>query len=249
MDMKRGNKAFALIFCSLLIGIFLIGVVSAQDGFFENFIEKWKSGQGFNDLEAKITLGLIITVIISIIMISLGANPGLSIILSVLISFLFTAYISPDALTGLFRSFDIVPMTIAIILPLALFFGFSAFAGLKGSRTLITAQLVLWGIAFFLYSGQLFIELTNGWFGWWGGGLLSTASLSAGQQQYWWLVVIAGAIISALMTFLNGFFMNFALKLFAGVKGDVAEANTGSIISSIKGLKKIGKELEGEKRT
>jgi len=237
--MKRG-KVFALTIISLLLTSFLVGVVAAADNPFNTIFvtinEKWLNGEGLTALEAKVTLALIIAVIISIILISLGLHALLSIILSLLVSFLFTAYITPDALTGIFTSYDIFPMTIAIILPLSVFFGFSAIAAYNGNRVLITAQLVLWGIALILYSGQLIIQLIGI-----GGGLISANSLTALQMQYWWIMIIIGTIVSILMTFANGFFMNFAVRWFYGVKDITNKAAINQMKTGMKTLREIGK--------
>jgi len=245
--MKRGSKVFALMIFGLLLGSFLVGVVSA--GPFDDFKERWTLGKGLTAIEGKLFLVLVMTIIVTAALFGLGLPGVIAFVLGLLVSILFTSYVAPDAIIGIFTSYDILPLMISILLPIIFLFGFSAFAAWRGSRVLMGLQLVFWAVAFIIYAGMAVVQLPTFWGGdWFGWSLISTKSLTANQLQYWWMKIAAGVVITFIMTFFNGWFLNFAAKHFLGIKGEISEANISTAIRGWNAFSSMGKATEGDKK-
>ena len=136
--MKK-ESIYGLVFLSFIvlsIVIVNVGMVSAQD-----FWENWKEG-ALDRIDAKILLFIMTAIIILVILNTLGVRKiGISLLISLPLSFILTAFVTPDSILGIFRSYEAVPLVIATILPLLLFFALTYLSVVKASRALMLSLI------------------------------------------------------------------------------------------------------------
>ncbi len=199
----RGKNLLGMFFLSLLVfSIFVgvIGFVSAADageavstlaGSFSNLFSKtgWTEGQLPSSV-AKIFFFFIVTLIIFLVLNPIfQKNKGLMFILSLLIGFLSTAYITPDAVYSILISYTALGLTLNTLLPLATLFGLSYIAATakEGKVQLIMLSWFAWTL-FAVYSTYRFVY---DWFwakegsGFMNGILLVTTIVAAGMAIFY----------------------------------------------------------------
>jgi hypothetical protein len=236
----KKNQLMLLSFAFLFVVLVSVSLVSAQFEFFE----RWYQGS-VGELDAKILLLILVAVIILSILISLKLNAALSAIISIVLAFVITAFVTPDAVIGIFKSYEPVSLTIATLIPLLIFFALTGLAAYKGSRTLITVQLITWGIFFLYIAGKSLIALiiALGWIEGW--TAINVPDFGTAEASYYWISTIITLIVAGIMTFSNGWFMNFAVKHLMGVKSTATQTDLDRMKRGMKTLRGIGKETEG----
>ena len=246
--MKK-NKIYGVLFLTFIVfSLFSsISFVSA-----ESFWDRWKKG-AMDNADAKILIFILVAVVLIVLLSAIGLNVGLSILASILVAFILTAFVTPESVLGIFKSYDAVPLTIATILPLLIFFGLTYISVDKSDRTLMTLQIVAW-LVFFLYLVfKLALYLVFVW-GFWkevpiisaliGSAATGKAGFSfpvygtAEASYFMWALGIQ-ILIAGLMFFKNGFFMNWAIKMTAGVSKSKAEMTASDLDTAVKFLKKV----------
>lgn len=244
MSMKKvfGNKASLLLLSVLVVSLMIVSqiqfvVAQPVDPAFtlDSFYQNWLSGEGFNDLQAKIFLFVIIAILLIVLMTSMGMNAGFSALIGVPVAILFSAYIAPQTLLAIFQTYRPFPLAIATLLPIFALIGLSSLAALKGKRSLIVLQLFAW----FTYLIFLVGYVINTWFNplTVSGSALTNLRISLGVS----------IIICGLMAFGNGTFMNFAVRRFYGINKAAATTAINQMKTGAKAMRELGKEMEGGK--
>lgn len=244
--MKRDVKKFIAlsIFLILIVSVILVSAQS-EDGFFA----RWRE-QNLNQLDAKLMIWFMVSIIVLAILMALGMNLGLSLLIAVPAGFILTAYVTPDSIIGIFRTYNTLPLALATLLPLGILFSLTYLSVSKASRSFMTFQWVAWAIYFFFNAFKLvvawliYIEMPIADF-------VTESILSLppqGTEQYVWFFIglWATTIISGLMTFMNGHFMNWAMKMTIGLKKNATMADLARMKAGMKTLREIGKETEGK---
>ncbi len=173
MSMEKAGKILALSLLVVLMVSFLANFVAAQDagekakdtmkiiaGTFSDLFSRtgWTEGNLTPNI-AKIFFFVMITIVIMLV---LGAifkkHQTLVIILSALIAFLATAYITPKEVYSLLISYTALGLTLTTLIPLALLAGFTykAATATEGKVQLVMLQWFAWGL-FAVYSIYRFV--------------------------------------------------------------------------------------------
>jgi hypothetical protein len=146
MKKRVNNKALILsvfILAILAVNLVMVSAQSTPSDIWEN----WKQGT-LENFDAKILILILTAIILLVILISIGLKTGLSLLISIPLAFLLTAFVTPDSVLGIIRSYEAVPLVIVTIIPLLLFFALTYLSVSKGKRTLMTVQLIAWWIYF-----------------------------------------------------------------------------------------------------
>lgn len=244
------KKVYSLLFLTFVVFSFILintCLVSAQ-----GFWTRWKEG-AVDNADAKILIFLLVAIVLIVLLSAIGLGTGLSILASIFLAFILTAFVTPESVLGIFKSYDAVPLTIATILPLLIFFGLTYISVAKTDRTLMTLQIVAW-LVFFLYLIFKLVLYFVFVMGFWkdvpiiSSLVWSTAAGETGfsfpeygtaQGSYFLWALIIQAIIAGLMSFKNGFFMNWAIKMTAGVSKNKANMTAQDLDTAVDFLKKV----------
>jgi len=182
---------------------------------------------------------------------AMGLGTGKSLLISIPIAVILTAFVTPESVIGIFKSYDTTSLTIATILPLLIFFALTYVSVVKESRTLMTIQIISWGI-FFFYNAVKFV---------FGGGLQFLGIYSGGkwnmftdlplwgttEGDWFWGATFIQGIIAALMFFKNGLFMNWAIKMTAGIDKGKADLTARDVETAVNFLKNVEKTATKER--
>ncbi|MEM0465558.1 MAG: hypothetical protein QXW97_02545 [Candidatus Pacearchaeota archaeon] len=204
-------------------------------GAFSNFFSKegWQAGQVEANI-GKIFFFAMITIIIYLIIGNIfgSSKTGWMFILSVLISFLATAYLTPEDIYSVINSYTALGLTITTMIPIAVLFAltYRASTANEGQTTLIMIQYIAW-ILFGAYSIYRFIYEY-----WW--QETETASLTTG-----WIVV-AAALLSAGMVIFNKQIIHFLVKKEIEAKNEAINKKTAEAGNVINALDKLGEKLK-----
>ena len=164
--MKNGYKILAFTLLGVIILSTLPTFVSAQVEWtskisqgFSSFFTSWTEGQiGAN--VAKIFFFVIISLLIMLALGSLfsGWNQTVVLIISALVGFLATAYITPAEVYSLLTSYTALGLTIATLIPILVLVGLTYRAATSGIASLILLQKFAW-LLFGAYLGYKIITL------------------------------------------------------------------------------------------
>lgn len=211
------------------------------------FFGRWFN-QAFSKFDAKMILWIMMFIVLLVLLQSLGLGMGSSILLSIPASFVLVAYVTPESIIGVFRSYQTLPLVFATFLPLAILFGITYLSVVKGSRTLMTTQWLLWGIyTFYSFAKGLIVLLI-----YWDAIPTSLNRISeyvsvpaSGTEQFaWFLLALAVQIVVGMaMTFWSGKFMNWALTKTTGIENAAAMANMIRATNAAKQLAKMEKDM------
>lgn len=228
---KETRNILLLSLFSILLISFVAGVVSAapNDPFSNSisaFFGHWADGTGLMNYEAKIMLALLIFTVFIIIASSLNLKWVYSLPLAIVLTFMTTAYITPDAITGIFQSYAPTAMTIATIIPLAAFFALTYIAAEKAKRMLLGIQWFAW-LVFFIYAaskpvlGLFFNWFGNNWFGitW---QIADIPTWGTTQAAYFWLATSIQILISLIMLIGNRWFVRKVGNVAADARDEAA---------------------------
>lgn len=240
--MKRDARKFlgiflvSVLFLSVIIGA--IGFVGAADikeklgiiaGTFSDFFSKtgWEGGQ-LSTSVAKVIFFVIISLLIYLIIYStLGEkHNNLIAIISFLIGFLTTAYITPQEVFSLLNSYTALGLTLITLVPLIILGFITYFAAVKGTPFDII-QYFGW-ILFAVYS---LYRLVSGW--------------SEGNAAVNW-ILLATAIISAGVVLFNKTIRRIITKNYLNSIKDSAERETVLAALGLKTLAEFEKMAAGK---
>jgi hypothetical protein len=267
-EMKRVNKkvlVLSLVLLSLLvINLVLLkaaepvptGVPSSEGDTSSGFFDRWVSG-AFHDRDAKIIVWFITTIVLFLIMYAAMDQIAVPFFISIPGGFLLSAFVTPASVIGIIRSYDTLPLVFLTFLPLGVLFMVTYISVVKGNRTLMTTQWLLWCI-YFVY---IFVKLFCFLYLFYGGGWLDWLNIpdyvfqtfltnlpEAGTQAYvwFWFTILISTLISAAMAFLNGVFMNFAMVRSIGIDKSKARESLSNLQTGGNALIEFGKQLEGK---
>ena len=165
--MKKEYKFLALSILSLFIlNILAITPASAQgtpieklSTTFLDLFKSWEQGVISANV-AKIIFFVMVTLLIMLVLggIFTGWNQTIVIIISALVGFLATAYITPSEVYSLLSSYSALGLTLTTLIPLLILSGltYQAATATKGNVQMIMMQYLAW-IVFFVYSLYRFI--------------------------------------------------------------------------------------------
>ncbi len=235
----RKKKVYGLIFLSFVVFsviLMSVGLVSAQ-----GILDRWKEG-ALENLDAKILILILVAAIILVILVVIGLNTGLSLLISIPLAFILTAFVTPDAIIGVFKTYEPLPLIIATFIPLLVFFGLTYVAVMKGSRTAMTLQVFAWWAFFFYIIMRILISFAIGW-GWvteW--EAVNVPKWGTEQATWFWGATFVQGVIAGIMSIWNGYFMNWAVTLTAGAKDIAALEHVRNIKRGMKVLEDVGNE-------
>ena len=116
----------------------------------------------------------------------------------------------------------------------------------------MTMQLLFWGV-YFIFN---LVKAVWGWMIWIYNGNLPYEQLNAIKDYvivplaseetfFWfWTALIVVTVISGIMTFMNGKFMNMAMRVTMGVDQNATKVTINTMKDSITALKELGREFE-----
>lgn len=157
--MKKAGKVFALILFSILFVSLISTVVSAAgewSGAFRTLFTDWSGGNlGANT--AKIFFFVMVSLLIYLLLSGImPKNATIVMILSGIVSFLATAYITPSEIYSILISYSALGLTLTTLVPLAILFGLTYRAASTGNVQMAMLQYFGW-ILFAVYSVYRFI--------------------------------------------------------------------------------------------
>jgi len=264
--MKKEMNKKLLIFSSVLLCLVFLELIliSAQDPSptptptapYEpsqnTFMGRWLTSN-LSHFDAKMILWLLMFILLLVILQSLGIGTVLSLVISIPVSFILVAYVTPDSIIGIFRSYDTIPLAFATFLPLAILFAITYLSVIKGSRSLMTTQWLLWliygilnGIKIILGVFLWFIEDKASWSTWTTNirDIISfPVNLSFSEAFWFWIAIIIGTAVSAVMVTMGGKFMNWAAIKTAGLEDVAAAKKFRQAKFAIKNLAGLEKDL------
>ena len=252
-ETKRVNKkvlVLGLVLLSLIaLNLILIYAADAAtpsnptDWTNDTFFGRWMNS-AFKGSDAKFLLWLMLFVVLLIVLISLGLNMGFSMLISIPASFILIAYVTPDSIIGIFRSYETLPLVFATFLPLAILFAFTYLSVVKASRTLMTTQWLLWLI--YLSFGIIKIILSLWVYneGSYYQYLSIAITLPPEAESFWyWASTGTSVIVAGIMVIGSGAFMNWAVRKTIGLENSAATAKFKEATNALKSLAEIEKDL------
>jgi hypothetical protein len=227
--------AFLFVFSSIA---FVFAAESWQNimaGSFSDFFTSsgWESGNIPSNV-AKIFFFVIIGLVIFLILNPIfgGKHTGIMLILSGAISFLATAYITPDEIYSILISYTALGLTITTLIPIAILLGlsFRAATASEGQTILILLQWVAW-ILFSIYSIYRFI------FDWLYG--------KEGSSLMNW-IIIATAAISLIMVIANKSVLKLVMKEEIAAEKIAAKRKVEDALTTVEVLSGAERRLAGK---
>ena len=250
--MKKEMNKKLLIFSSVLLCLVFLELIliSAQTTPYEpskeTFFGRWFNG-AFTHFDAKMILWLMMFILLLVILQSLGVGMGISILLSIPFSFILVAYVTPDAIIGVFRSYEALPLAFATFLPLGIFLAITYLSVIKASRALMTTQWLLWLIYGIFNTIKIFFGLWIYWDMWWIPEVRQIinypADFSSPEAFWFWVALVIAAGVAWTMVFAGGTFMNFAVKKTVGMENVAAQKRLQEATDAVKNMSKLERDL------
>jgi len=252
--MKKERNKKVLILSLVLLSLIMINLVlvAAQTTSTEPSLwERWKAG-ALKNTDAKILILLMTMVIIYALLTMMDIGGGVAILISAPFAFVLTAFVTPESVLGIIRSYNTLPLAIATILPLIVLFLVTYVSVMKGSRSLMTLQLLGWAV-YFLFNAFIFLAYW-GWLDWIAdpamiASMVSLPVAGGAEEGYFWFALLIRTVIAGIMTFSNGFFMNSAMRWTLGIDKAVWKSKMKELGSGMDTLLELGKKMEGKKST
>lgn len=255
------NKKILLL-SLFVLSVFIINIIliSAQSEE-PSLIQRWMDS-ALNQSDAKWLIFIMTAVVIYVLLVIADMSGGLALLISVPAGFVLTAFVTPDSVLGIIRSYNTLPLTIATILPLGVLFLATYLALIKGNRSLMTFAWLFW-IVYFVYNLAIWLVYLNntGYLPWgrWAhldGNVLaqmvnypeigtSEGAASAAEVGYFWTALMIRIIISGIMSFWYGGLMNYAMYKTLGLKKAVFQEKLNEMDAGVDTLLKLGKKMEG----
>jgi len=251
---KRVNKKVLLLSLVLLsfIIISLVLVYAADSGSSTtdpngSFFDRWVSGT-FKDYQAKMLLWLMMFAVLLVLLNSLGISMPFCFLISIPASFILVAYVTPDSIIGVFKSYQTLPLVLATFLPLAILFAFTYLSVVKASRTLMTTQWLLW----LIYGSFIVMKIIISWWVWngnvWYEYLSQVVTLPTPAESFWyWSSMGTSAVVATIMVFASGHFMNWAILKTAGLEDAAAKKRFKEASNALTSLAEIEKSMANAK--
>lgn len=254
-EKKRVNKKF-LVLSLVLVSLIAISVVmiyaaadsSAPAG--DTLFGRWFN-QTITQFDAKMTLLFMVGIALFVLLDAMGLGIAKSLLISIPAAFILTVYVTPEAVLGILRSYNTLPLAFATLLPLLFLFGLTYLSVTKGERTLMGIQLVFW-IAFFTFNlikilASFWIYMDWQWWAWMrvvAEGIVNVPPATDQVTYAWyWVALIFATFIAGLMTFQNGYWLNKAMKITAGVEDAAAKQKIDAAADMIKDLNRMHKDV------
>ncbi|MBR9704927.1 hypothetical protein GOV12_05935 [Candidatus Pacearchaeota archaeon] len=266
------KKIIVLLFIAIFLTPVIASIVIAQespypDSIFEgddargpfdsnpsdpdlSFWGRWKAGL-LDSVDAKIMLFIMLTIISMIILNTAGLGGGKSFFISLPLAFLLTAFVSPAAVLGIFKTYETLPLLVATALPMILLFAFTYLAIKKNNGTLAVAQYLAW----FLYGIINVVKLAIVWYFWvnnwnvgkngWDKVLTEMVTVPAGGVELYWfnVAIIISTLIAALMIFGNKWIYSKASSQIQDMKNVVARNRLHNAGQAAANLDELNSEL------
>jgi len=185
----------------------------------KNFFTNWTDATiGANT--AKIMFGVMIAVILFLVLYNVAGQSGSKfmvpiLILSAVVAFLVTAYITPPEIYALLNSYTATGMTIIAIVPLAIIGLFSWQAATSGKPTIMIIQWLLWGFYFLFLVYKIVVN--------WGEG--------SGPVN---IIVGIGALVALIMVIFNKQIVAMIGKKYIEAETDAA----GNMVTEVWDIRK-----------
>ena len=254
-ETKRVNKKL-LVLSLILLSLMVINIIAiaAEDysstSSEPSFFQRWVTSS-FKNVDAKLLLWLMMFVVLLVLLQALGLGMGSALLISIPFSFILVAYVTPESIIGVFRSYQTLPLAFATFLPLAILFGLTYLSVIKGSRTLMTTQWLLWLIygifnlmkiilAYWVYNNGVysdyFRQVVN-----------LPADFSAPESFWFWMATIVAVGVAWAMVVMGGKFMNWAVLRTTGMEDAAAKKRFTEASDALKNLSDIEKNLANAK--
>jgi hypothetical protein len=206
-----------------------------------SYFQRWVCGT-FKDSQAKILLFILMFALLYMLIYSLSNNTLYCFLLGLPSAFILTAYVTPGAIIGIFKSYETLPLTIATFLPLGILFGVTYMAITKQKKVLITSQWLLWCI-YFGYNALRLCMIFWVWTdGTWSKNIREIINMpmdlsGAGSEIFWfWCSAIVVTVVSGFMVFAGDKLVDFAMRKTASLEDDVAKAKMKKAAGAINNL-------------
>lgn len=253
--MKKERNKKVLILSLVLLSLIMVNLflVAAQTSSEPTLWERWKTG-ALKNTDAKVLILLMTMVIIYALLTMMDISGGVAILISAPFAFVLTAFVTPESVLGIIRSYNTLPLAIATILPLIVLFLVTYVSIMKGSRSLMTLQLLGWAVYFLFNAFIIFAYWHNTYeWGWFDtniiASMISLPSAGGAEEGYFWFALLIRTIIAGLMTFGNGYFMNFAMRWTLGIDKAVWKSKMSAMGAGMDTLLELGKKMEGKKQS
>jgi hypothetical protein len=213
----------------------------------DTFFGRWLHSS-LDKLDAKLIMGLMMFIVLLILFQSMGLGFGTSLLLSIPASFILVAYVTPDSILGIFRTYQTLPLVFATFLPLAILFSLTYLSVIKGSRTLITTQWLLWLIYLVfscvkaLVAYLAYLDAIPKAYN----AIITYMNFpQAGTEQLLWfyLALAIDVIVAGIMVIGSGKFMNWAVLKTAGMTDAASAAKFYQAKNALKHLSDLEKDL------
>lgn len=250
---KKGlNKKVILLSLILLSFVILnIILVAAQASSDLSFWGRWKAN-AFDGVDAKILLFIITAIISYIIFDSLGLKFIKSVLISLPLAFVLTAFVTPGAVLGVFKTYETLPLTIATALPMILLFALTYLASTKNKGPLVLGQYLAWcvyGLFCFAKALMVWVLYLYDWnvsgTSWKFIEKLITIPQD-GVEFYWFsIAIIISCLISALMVFGNKAIFKYATQRMTELEDVVVQNKMKKAANMIKNEAEMEDQIAG----
>ncbi len=256
MSMKKEKRIFALTIIGLLMVSFLVGVVSAATAWeefwgllsggekaapglanaFSDFFSKsgWTQGKLEANI-AKIFFFVILIFVIYLLISSLFPRATvITSIISILVAFLATAYITPDEIYSVLISYTALGLTLSTLLPLAIMMGltYRAIVAIEGKAALLILQFIGW-ILFAAYSVYRVIY-----------------GIYVAEEGYIWTnwIILAIAVLALIMVIFNKWIIKSIAHAYIESSEEAARETVDKATSFLKTAARGQEKLAGKGR-
>lgn len=254
---KKQSNSLPIILVIIILILLILGVRASITGRqtaplapIGEFFTVWKDGN-ISEGSAKVLVLILLATLLLTITTAARIPPYFGIPLSLVASFLLTAYVKGEALIGIFWSYDALPLTVATFLPLLALFGFTYVAMLRRSVVLMTMQWIVWIIYFFYSLSKPVLYFILSSYGYNIGGIDWPSDVVAipayGTTQFLYFLIASGIniIIAIVMTFANGRILKRAYKHLKEMEEVTVEQNVADVQRGMEEQRRVGEQARG----
>jgi hypothetical protein len=173
--MKKGTKVLALFALGLVLSSLLIGFVSSDTSTpagvinsisdpLKSVFSDWSTAGNISINVTKFLFLILLTLLIWSILDTVGiiTNGGIRFLISLIVSFLGTMYLTPSDVWMMLTSYSALGSTILTFFPLFILVLFTFRMVIKGGAMGIVYQWATWAIYFLFLIGDIVIGMVNG---------------------------------------------------------------------------------------
>jgi hypothetical protein len=257
------NRAILVMVVLLVVFLSQTLILAAAEGDPNNtLMQRWYDS-ALDRTDAKWLIFLMTAVILYVLltMAEITGGGGIALLISIPAAFILTAYVTPDSVLGIIRSYNTLPLTIATILPLAVLFLATYVAVRKGSKSMMTFAWLFW-LVYFFYNIMIWgVYLYNQyWHLQWPfdpealAQMVNFPELAYNDSNvlingavvgYFWTALLVRIIISGLMTFFPDWIMNLAMRKSLGLDRAIFQSKLNKMKEGTETLIELGKKMEG----